>query len=132
MAQVAIFDNVVTTMMRKFGTQQIVRIYADGNYDPATPEVETGYSDYGVKCMFFDFLRKDDGVIADSKTSIRTGDKQVFIQPIEKTDSNLTMPKINPTRDLLMINGKPYSVVTVKEHNPSLDDNVLIELYVRE
>lgn len=121
-------------MMRQFGTTAQIRIAISEQYEPETSENIVEYHDYPVNAMFFDYLKKNEGLGTDGKTLIQSGDKQVFVQPPQKSDAGIALPTISPNKTFLVLGDKTYKVITVKQHNPSMTNNgcVLIEMYVRE
>jgi hypothetical protein len=127
-------DRTVASMMSKFGTTAYVSVAVSEEYDPATSENTVSYQDYLVNIMVFDYVRKSEGEGTEQNTLIKTGDKQVYVRPPQKTEVGLSLPHLNANKDLLKIGDKLYKIVTVKQLNPSLaqDSCVLYELYVRE
>lgn len=128
------FDRVVLSMMSKFGTTGSIYVAISESYDPSTSENTVSYQDYPVNIMLFDYVRKTEGEGTQSNTLIKTGDKQVFVQPPQKTEVGIALPHLNSNRDLLKLGDKTYKIVTAKQLNPSMtqDGSVLYELYVRE
>jgi hypothetical protein len=128
------FDRTVASMMAKFGTTAYISVAVSEEYDPSTSENTASYQDYLVNIMAFDYVRKNEGEGTEKDTLVKTGDKQVYVQPPQKTEVGLALPHLNANRDLLKIGDKQYKIVTVKQLNPSLlqDSCILYELYVRE
>lgn len=127
-------DRTVANMMSKFGTTAYVRVSLSESYDPSTSENIVSYRDFPVKAMFFDYVRKNEGEGTENNTLIKTGDKQVYIQPPQKTQDGLPLPHLSPNKDYLKVGGKVYKIITIKQLNPSYSDDgcVLFELYIRE
>jgi hypothetical protein len=127
-------DRTVATMMSRFGTTGTIKVAISEAYDPATSENSVTYQEYPVNVMAFDYVRKMEGEGTQGDTLIKTGDKQVYVQPPQKTEVGLALPHLNANRDLLVISDKIYKIVTVKQLNPSLaqENCILYELYVRE
>lgn len=128
------FDRTVANMMRSFGTSAQLRIAISEAYDPETSENIVEYHDYPVNAMFFDYLKKNEGLGTDGKTLIQSGDKQVFVQPPQKTETGIPLPVASPNKWFLVLGEKTYKVITLKQHNPSMTNSgcILYELYVRE
>lgn len=127
-------DRTVANMVSKFGTQAAINVVIGESYDPSTSENTVTYQEYPVNVMVFDYVRKNEGEGTQGNTLIKTGDKQVYVQPPQKTEVGIAMPHLNPNRDLLLLAGKTYKIVTVKQLNPSLaqESCILYELYIRE
>jgi hypothetical protein len=127
-------DRTVASMMSKFGTPAYISVAINEEYDPATSENTVTYQDYLVNIMVFDYVRKSEGDGTQNNTLIKTGDKQVYVQPPQKTEIGLSLPHLNANRDLLVLADKTYKIVTVKQLNPSMvqENSILYELYIRE
>lgn len=127
-------DRTVASMMSRFGTTAYVSVAISEEYDPSTSENTVTYQDYLVNVMVFDYVRKTEGEGEEKNTLIKTGDKQVYVQPPQKTEVGLPLPHLNANKDLLKIGDNIYKIVTVKQLNPALsqDSCVLYELYIRE
>lgn len=128
------FDRTVASMMSRFGTTAYISVALSEAYDPSTSENIVTYQDYLVNVMVFDYVRKTEGEGEEKNTLIKTGDKQVYVQPPQKTEVGISLPHLNANRDFLKIGGSVYKIVTVKQLNPALsqDSCVLYELYIRE
>jgi hypothetical protein len=128
------FDRTVASMMSKFGTTANISVAISEAYDPETSENIVTYQDYPVNIMVFDYVRKNEGEGTANNTLVQTGDKQVYVQPPQKTEVGIALPHLHANRDFLKISDKTYKIVTVKQLNPSLaqDNCILYELYIRE
>ena len=126
------FNRVVTNMMRQFGTSASILVAGAGTYDPSTSEYTETDTEYIVKAMFFDFNKQNNGLREATDTLIQEGDKQVLIQPLDKTDPALSLPSLQPNKDRIKIAGKIYKIVTVKQVNTTMNDCILYEIYCRE
>jgi hypothetical protein len=64
-------------------------------------------------------------------TLITSGDKQCFLQPINKADSTKTMPKIAPNKDrILSPEGHLYKIASLKQ--VTMTNNIVYELHLKE
>lgn len=129
------FDRAVSSMMSKYGGAAILHIVEGSTYDPSTSENIETITDYNVNAMFFDYVRKTEGLGSDGNTLVKSGDKQVYIQPLQKSNPSFNpIPLPDPTKDKLTIGNVQYKIVTAKQLNPSNTDDgcVLYELYVRQ
>jgi hypothetical protein len=127
-------DRTVATMMSRFGTSALIKVAISEQYDTDTSENIVSYQDYPVNAMFFDYVRKNEGESTENNTLVKTGDKQVYVQPPQKTETGIALPHLSTNRDFLKIGDKQYRIITVKQLNPSMSQEgcVLYELYVRE
>jgi hypothetical protein len=114
--------------------QGYVSVAISETYDPTTSENTVSYQDYAVNILVFDYVRKQEGVGEEKNTLVQTGDKQVYVQPPQKTDAGIPLPHLSPNSDFLKVGDKTYKIVTVKQYNPSMssDGCIVYELYVRE
>jgi hypothetical protein len=114
--------------------QGYVSVAISETYDPTTSENTVSYQDYAVNILVFDYVRKQEGVGTEKNTLVQTGDKQVYVQPPQKTDTGIPLPHLSPNSDFLKVGDKTYKIVTVKQYNPSMssDGCIVYELYVRE
>jgi hypothetical protein len=97
-----------------------------GTYDPATgtsPVVDTPYT---VQMVAFDFLQKRDGDSGQGNTLLKSGDKEIYMA------SKILLPRPNPKTDSIVYTGRKYSIITVKELNPSGIASVVYQLFIRE
>jgi hypothetical protein len=123
--------------MSRYGTQGYISVAISSAYDPDTSENVVTYHDYPVNVLVFDYVRKNEGEGTANNTLVKTGDKQVYVQPPQKNNLD-PLPHLDANKDLLKIETTDgvatYKIVTVKQYNPSLTSQgcILYELYVRE
>lgn len=113
----------VMNMMRVRGGTSYLQVKVPPVYDPATSTTTSGIEEYEVRTIVFDYLPKFSGEITTDGTMIKAGDKQVFMNP-----ANIPKPKRG---DVVLLSGTKWTVVTVKDHNPSGSNSYLYELFVR-
>lgn len=124
------FTRMVQNMMSRFGGEARVLIRAEnGTYDASSSEYVVTEQSYIVKAAVFDFTLKNSGIQSEPNSLIQAGDKQVFVQPIS---DGLPLPKIKPNRDAIKLGNEVWKITTLKEINPSYNDPILLELYVRK
>jgi hypothetical protein len=128
------FDRTVANMMSRFGTDAHMIVSVSEVYDTSTSENTVVTHDYLVNAMFFDYVRKNEGEGTQQNTLIRTGDKQVYVQPPQKNDDGLPLPNFSANNTQLKVGNKTYKIITLKQLNPNLSNDgcILYELYVRE
>jgi hypothetical protein len=121
------FNSVVTEFfdVQGWSCTAYIQKYTDGGYDVNTSEGIVNLTEYPIRAIPFDYVNKFQGTSTQDGTLIRTGDKQVFIKPSQYVAS------INPESDKLRMNGTVYKIITVKEFNPTLDNVLYYELFVR-
>ena len=126
------FDEIVTYFMGEFGTTAKIIQNVQGVYDVASAITQTQTNVIPVRSLQFDYIPRKYGNTFTDNTLIQEGDKQIVIQPCEKTDPDAPVLVINPATDSYQVGNLLYKIVTVKEYNLSGSDNILYILYVRK
>jgi hypothetical protein len=126
------FDNVVTQMMAAFGGTGTLRIFSDGAYTDGE-NVQTT-TDYNVKVALFDYPQSNAGEKSQFGTSILAGDKQCFIQPVNKANTceELEQPEIKANRDVIILNNVEWKIFALKEINSSVNNTIVFEAHLRK
>lgn len=127
------FDRMVAQFMKEFG---FVATYK--KVTGAVPNDETGSVDVTTKtvkiqAIKMELLRPSQG--SDTTkfgTNISNGEQNLFVRPAEKTDSWLDPLDVNPESDKIVINGEEWSIFVAKKYDPSNEDCILHELYIRK
>jgi hypothetical protein len=112
-------------MMRRFGGDGTMVTLTGGTYNSETSTMEPTVTTYDIRAMIFDYVPKQDGVGQENRTLIRNGDKQLLV----KTSEEHPAPMPN---DKITFGGVTYSVVVVKDLNPSGSQSIYYEVYLRE
>jgi hypothetical protein len=126
------FDNVVTQMMSTFGGAGTLRVFSDGVYTDG--ETVQTHTDYPVNVALFSYPQSNSGDKASFGTSILAGDKQCFIQPINKsgTCEELEQPEIKANRDVIILNNVEWKIFALKEINSSVNNTIVFEAHLRK
>ena len=122
-------------MMQDFGTAATLIVQDDSTavYDPNTGALGgAGITQYQVNAIFMDYTLQRYGQMDETGTLIQSGDKQCFLQPLNKTNPALTMPVIQPNKDRISVAGKLYKIASLKMTNPTFANNVCFELHLKE
>lgn len=133
MSTAADFDRMVMEFMRDDPlTAYIVKQSTTGTFDPTTGNLPTSEIEIPVQAIQLDLTLRTNGDGAVPYSLIRASDKLLFVRPPEKTDI-FSMPLvINPAIDGVRIGTKVYTIVMLKEVNPSGSNVILYELYIRK
>lgn len=127
------FDSVVTNMMSRFGGPATVLVAGASVYDPATSSSVVVDIPYQVHAIFMDLTLQRNGARDLSNSLVQEGDKEVYVQPANKADPNLTFPtELFPNKDRIQVGTKVYKIVSFKQINTTMSNAVLLQLYVRE
>lgn len=130
------FMRVVKKEMDRYGCDvTIVRdLSSQDDYDPVTGMTTVNLQEFDCRGILFDLTLQSNGDGYKHNTLISQGDKQLFIQPPDDDGwyQDTEVDSIVPNRDKIRIGNKLYKVITFKQINPSTQDSVLFECYVRE
>ena len=125
------FDLVVLAFMQDYGVAATYIKKTQGDYNPATGEASETTVEIPVTVIQMDLPLTRNGASTISGTAIQDGDKQVFVQPPQKTEEYALPLVIDVASDKINLNGVLWNIVTFKETNPTGLNQILIELYVR-
>lgn len=125
------FDQVVLDMMVDFGGTATYVKQDAYSFDPVTGLNSILKNEITVKAIMMDISANSGGIGNKSNTLIQEGDKIIYIRPPEKVDSTATPLNIDPSQDKIVFGNITYNIVTVKDINPSSDNLILHEVYVR-
>ena len=130
------FMRVVKKEMDRYGCNvTIIRdLSSQDDYDPVTGMTPVNLKEFDCRGILFDLTLQSNGDGYKHNTLISQGDKQLFIQPTDDDGwyQDTEVDSIVPNRDKIRIGNKLYKVITFKQINPSTQDSVLFECYVRE
>lgn len=116
----------VGQMMQRFGGDATLVVDSgDSTYDPETSTTVSSVKSYPIRVLAFDYIQRLSGMTVQDGTLIKTGDKQVFIKP----DSKVPTPRIGV--DKITFEGRNWTVLALKAHNPSGTMPYVYEAYVR-
>jgi len=126
------FDGAVSEFMQEFGfTATYLQPDGTSAYDPSTGTNTVNYLSIPVKAIQMDLNLRSNGLTVAPNTLIQSGDKQLYIRPPNKSDTEAVALVVNPAADKVEINGVLWRILTFKEITPDATDQILIELYIR-
>ena len=102
-----------------------------GAYNPSTGEVATTVVDILARGILLDLTLSGNGLTSKYGTNILTGDKELYMQPVEKTDALVLSLIPDPTQDFVVVAGITYKVMNMKEINPSGTNPIAYFLHIR-
>lgn len=123
------FDNVVRDMIGMAGGTGTLRVFTDGVY--VDGEITRTSSDYTVEIAINDFPQANSGDKSRFGTLIEASDKELYLRPINKADTDATQPNIQANRDVIIINGTEWKILALKEINPSGVNTILYTAHLR-
>jgi len=127
------YVRVVKKEMDRMGFDIIIQRADQSIYDPATSTISNVVKEFECRGLLFDLNLQSNGDGTKYNTLIEAGDKQLFIQPPEDDGfyhtSNIDL--IRPNKDTVKIGDRIYTIVTFKQLNPSTQNSVLFECYIR-
>lgn len=126
------FEGCVSDFMDDFGGAATVIVRGSQKKDPVTGNIVYEETPYTVRAILLDIMKTLSGTGTVNGTTIQQGDKVLFVEPPEKKYPGADpLPKLDPTKDTVVMGNITYKVVTVKETNPSADNLVMLEIYLR-
>lgn len=131
MSNTSDFDEVVQYFMNEFGTSAFILQNVQGIYDTTTSSVQTSVNKIAVNTLQFDYIPRKYGSTFLDNSLIQEGDKEILVQPVEKSNPDALPFVVNPSTDSYMVGNQTYKIVAIKSYNPSNSDNILYVMYVR-
>ncbi len=125
------FDSAIMSFFSEFGFSATYLQASTATYNPATGENVVTVTEIPVEAIQLDLPLTRNGASTATGTLIQDGDKQLFIRPPKKTNIGYPVLAVNPAADRVRIGLTEWRIVTAKELNPSTQDSILIELYIR-
>lgn len=123
------FDNTVTRLLSRYGGTGVLKVFSEGTY--LDGEVTLTPITYDVNIAIFDYPQSMAGDKSNFGTLVLEGDKQCYMQPVNKADNNYGSPTIKANRDLITIGSVEWKILTLKEINPSGANTIVYELHLR-
>lgn len=120
------FYDVVKTFMGLYGGDSVLIHVGDSVYDPNT-STQTNVEDlYNVRTLAFDYVSKFDGFTTHPNSLIKTGDKQIFMKPLDFAPD----PRVDV--DFIEAGGVRRRIISCKKLSPDNSNVLLFELFTRE
>lgn len=126
------FDIMIGEFFKEYGFITTYYSVGEGVANDSNGTVTTPTTEIEVEAIKMELPRPTNGLISNAGTQILEGDQLLYIRPTEKADVFADAVLANPTSDYLLINNARWKIVAVKEHNPSAEDNILYEMYIRK
>lgn len=123
------YDDIVfcvTDILGEYGGPAQFISRSNGPYDPTVGTAPIVDTTYNVRMVAFDFLQKKDGDQGGENSLLKSGDKEVYMS------SSVLLPRPNPKTDSIIYTGRKYSIITIKELNPSGTLSIVYQLFIRE
>ena len=100
-------------------------------FNPATGENTATDISTQVSAIILDLTSTSSGLSSKFGTQIVAGDKEIYILPPEKSDPFKLPLVVNPANDLIKVGIVEYSVVAMKECNPTASAPLLYNFHIR-
>jgi hypothetical protein len=124
------FDKAALELVSEFGGPATYVKTTLGDYDPATGTAATTTVNIPLTVAMFDLNNPQNGYGTKPGTELQAGDKETYVLPPTKQGQADILP-IDTVNDKIVVNGVSYSIVTMKEMNPSGTDPLLYIFYLR-
>ena len=105
--------------------------YTQGSYDTSTSEYTSIITETPCKAIMLDLTRNSNGLSSVYGKSILAGDKDMYLLPPNKLDSNVSPLAIDTTVDRIRVGSIIYKVEDMKECNPDASNVVLYQFLLR-
>lgn len=125
------FDEAVLEFIKEYPSTASLIQHGDGVYDPSTGSVASLPVETGVEGILMDLMLKANGLSVKYDTLVLAGDKEFFLRPPHKTYGWTTPVTIVPAVDKIKVGGITYTILVVKEYDPTGADPILYSLYLR-
>ena len=126
------FHNDVREFMRDFGFLATYVHTVSSTPNDATGEVDDVTESIEIEAIKMELVRPVEGSGSKSGTLIQDGDQMLYVRPTEQVDKLAQALSVNPSADHIVINNKPWRIVTWKEYNPSASECIMYEFYIRK
>lgn len=125
------FDKAAFELVTEFGCPGTYVKTTLGDYDPVTATSPTATVEIPLLIALLDLTRPNNGFGIKSGTNeIIQADKEAYVVPPTKR-GNATLLPIDVVNDTIVVNDVSYSIVTMKEVNPSGSDPLVYIFYLR-
>ena len=124
------FDRTVDRLISRYGGKGVLTIFTNGVYSDG--EVTQTSTNYDVNIAIFDYPQSMAGDKSNFGSLILEGDKQCYMQPVQKADVDADAIDIKANRDVLKIGNVEWKILTLKEINPTGANTIVYELHLRK
>lgn len=116
----------VANMMARFGGDAKLTISTgESTYDPATSSAALTVKQYCIRVIAEDYIQRASGITTSNGGLVKTGDKRFYV--LAKPNTPMPRPEI----DSILFGKDKWTVLTLKDCNPSGTDSYLYEVYAR-
>ena len=126
---ISTFDGVVARMMSVYGGAATLKTYSEGEYVDGENIVQE--FPFSVKVLINEYPQSGAGDKQEFNTLILAGDKQCFMQPVDKSNKDDVQPVVKANRDVIVINNTEWKILALKEINPSGVNTILFDMHLR-
>lgn len=126
------FIRMVAEFMREYGFDAtfVKQLPGIPNDDDGTLQSST--EEIPIRAIKMEVFGNLSGSRTKAGTLISEADQMLYVQPTEHTSQFSDPLYIDPTTDRVIIDGVKWKVVVVREYNPSANNCVLYELYIKK
>ena len=125
------FDKAAFEIITEFGGPGTYVKTTLADYDPSTATSEETTVEIPILVALMDLTRPNNGYGTKPGTNeIIQADKEAYVVPPTKRGNASILP-VDAVNDSIVVNDITYSIVTMKEVNPSGSDPLLYIFYLR-
>lgn len=133
MSKYSDFDRMISEMMSEFGFVTTYFHKVSESINDTTNVITPIFEEIEIEAIKMELVRPVEGSSGTKSGSlIQDGDQMLYVRPTEKVDVFADAIAINPASDRININGKMWKIITSKSYDPSANDCILYELYIRK
>lgn len=126
------FDKAAFELVTEFGGPGTYVKTTLGDYDPTTATSPSATVEIPILIALLDLTRPNNGFGTKPGTNeIIQADKEAYVVPPTKR-GNPTLLPLDVVNDTIVVNDVSYSIVTMKEVNPSGSDPIVYIFYLRK
>jgi hypothetical protein len=125
------FHQVVLEFMEEYPMTVEYVQQSDSSYDPSTGDVNFTATVLELRGIVLDLTLQSNGLGLRPGTLIEAGDRQLFVYPPNKNDPDADPLVVDIANDRVRIEGIEYKIVTFKEYNPTGNDTIVFDFYIR-
>jgi len=125
------FDVTVAEFMDELGTSGTYVHKIQGEYDPATGQVEATLVETPVQVIVMDLTLQSNGFSTKYGTLVEAGDKEIFVRPPVKSDPTAQLLEMSPAGGRIIVGSIEYKIVSIKSIDPTGASPIIYSLYVR-
>jgi hypothetical protein len=125
------FHRMIAEFFVEFGFTTTYYSVGQGVPNDSNGTITTPTTEFPIEAIKMELPRPTNGITSNANSQIQEGDQILYIRPTEQADVFADAIVANPTSDYVLINNTRWKVVAIRSYDPSAEDNILYEMYIR-